>query len=84
MKTDSAAAAAAAAAAGAPTDSENAEGIMKGVIAKQSNYKRPFSPANFSQLTTSKLGRPAGTAPIGMNMLRRLLLRVAVRGGGGG
>lgn len=29
---------------------------------------RPFSPANFTILTESKLGRPAGTAPIGMGL----------------
>lgn len=41
---------------------------MKGVISKQTNFMRPFSPANFTILTESKLGRPAGTAPIGMGL----------------
>ena len=49
-------------------DAEHAQGHMKGVMGKQSNFMRPFSPANFSILTESKLGRPAGTAPIGMGL----------------
>lgn len=61
------------------TDSEAAEGIMKGVISTQSNYKRPFSPANFSQLTTTKLGRPAGTAPIGLGLTAAAGLPTSLR-----
>ena len=61
------------------TDAENAPGHMKGVVGKQTNYMRPFSPANFSILTESKLGRPAGTAPIGLGLTAAAGLPSALR-----
>jgi hypothetical protein len=45
----------------------------------QRNYKRPFSPANFTQLTTTKLGRPAGTAPIGLGVTAAAGLPTSLR-----
>eukprot|EP00961_Rhodomonas_salina_P293828 3934068-Rhodomonas_salina.2 len=54
------------------------DGLFPGVMAKPTNFKRPFSPVDFSVLTTSKQGRPMGAWP-SIAMLRLLALRNQTR-----